>query len=150
QPIWGWMGRRDPMGMALGYEPAAGARSYLSGTPAILGMVPLRASLDQLEEVGVDAVRAKSVMLTELALILADTWLVSRGVRIGSPRESALRGGHVTLCRDGFRDVVAELWRRGVIADFREPDGIRVGLAPLSTSFTELYDGMAALRDVTA
>ena len=150
QPIWGWMGRRDPMGMASGYQPADGIRSVVSGTPAILGMVPLRASLEQLEEVGIAAVRAKSVMLTELALILADTWLVDRGVRIGSPRESALRGGHVTLCRDDFRGVAAALWSRGVIPDFREPDGIRVGLAPLSTSYTELYDGMAALRDAIA
>jgi kynureninase len=150
QPIWGWMGRREPMVMAPGYEPARGVRSYVSGTPAILGMVPLRAALEQLEEVGIEAVRAKSVLLTELALVLYDAWLADRGVRVGSPRDVRQRGGHVTLSREGFRDVAAELWRRGVIPDFREPDGIRIGLAPLSTSFTELYDGMAALRDVIA
>jgi kynureninase len=54
----------------------------------------------------------------------------------------------VTLRQAGFREVNAQLWERGVIPDFRRPDGIRIGLAPLSTSFTELYDGMAALRDL--
>jgi kynureninase len=150
QPIWGWMGRRNPMAMETGYEPATGVRSYVSGTPSVLGMVPLRAALDQLEEVGIEAVRAKSVMLTELALILHEAWLAGLGVTLGSPREVAQRGGHVTLCREDFRDVAAALWECGVIPDFREPDGIRIGLAPLSTSFTELYDGMAALRDVIA
>jgi kynureninase len=148
QPIWGWMGRRDPFAMEHGYQPAAGIRQLISGTPPILGMVPLRASLDLLEEVGVEAVRAKSVLLTELTVLLADTWLAERGVRVASPRDTTRRGGHVTLCREDFRSVNTRLWERGVIPDFRAPDGIRVGLAPLSTSFTELYDGMAALREL--
>ena len=148
QPIWGWMGRQDPMEMGPGYLPAPGIRQVVSGTPPILGMVPLRASLDLLEEVGLPAVREKSVALTQFTLELADEWLVPLGVSVASPRASAERGGHVTLCRSDFRDVTAQLWERGVIPDFRAPDGIRVGLAPLSTSFTELYDGMRALRDV--
>ena len=148
QPIWGWMGRRDPMEMATGYDAAPGVRQLVSGTPPVLAMVPLRASLDLLEEVGVEAVRAKSVLLTSFALELADTWLADKGVRVASPRDVMRRGGHVTLCRADFRDVTARLWERGVVPDFRAPDGVRVGLAPLSTAFTELYDGMAALRDL--
>jgi kynureninase len=148
QPIWGWMGRRDPMERASGYDAAPGVRQLVSGTPPILAMVPLRASLDLLEEVGVEAVRAKSVQLTSFALELADEWLVDRGVRVASPREPERRGGHVTLCRPDFRAVRDLLWERGVVPDFRAPDGLRVGLAPLSTSVTELFDGMAALRDL--
>lgn len=148
QPVWGWMGRSDPFAMGPGYLPAPGVRQLVSGTPPVLAMVPLRASLDLLEEVGVAAVRAKSLQLTGLCLELADAWLVDLGVRVASPRDPDRRGGHVTLCRNDFRAVNARLWERGVIPDFRSPDGIRVGLAPLSTSFTELYDGMAQLRDL--
>ncbi|HUR15054.1 MAG TPA: aminotransferase class V-fold PLP-dependent enzyme [Mycobacteriales bacterium] len=148
QPVWGWMGRAEPFGLGPGYQPAAGVRQVVSGTPPVLAMVPLRASLDQLEEVGVAAVREKSLLLTGFALELADAWLVPAGVRIATPREPSLRGGHVTVCRDDFREVTAALWERGVIPDFRSPDGIRIGLAPLSTSFAELYDGMALLRDL--
>ncbi|HTL24065.1 MAG TPA: aminotransferase class V-fold PLP-dependent enzyme [Mycobacteriales bacterium] len=148
QPVWGWMGRADPFAMAPGYQPAPGTRQLVSGTPPVLAMVPLRAALDQLEQVGVAAVREKALQLTGFALALADAWLEPAGVRVASPRDPALRGGHVTLCREDFRAVTAALWERGVVPDFRNPDGIRIGLAPLSTSFAELYDGMAVLRDL--
>jgi kynureninase len=148
QPVWGWMGRVEPMEMGPGYQPAAGIRQVVSGTPPVLAMIPLRASLDLLEAVGVPAVREKSVQLTGLTVELADAWF--DGVRVASPRDPQRRGGHVTLCRDDFRATTARLWERGVLPDFRAPDGIRVGLSPLSTSFTELYDGMLALRDLLA
>jgi kynureninase len=148
QPLWGWMGRVEPMEMGPGYQPAAGIRQVVSGTPPVLAMIPLRASLDLLEAVGVPAVREKSVQLTGLTVELADAWF--SGVRVASPRDPQRRGGHVTLCRDDFRATTARLWERGVLPDFRAPDGIRVGLSPLSTSFTELYDGMLALRDLLA
>lgn len=148
QPIWGWMGRRDAFAMEQGYEPVDGVRSVLSGTPPILGMVPLITGLDLVEEAGMDAVRAKSERLTEFAVEIADAWLAGHGVRLASPRETSRRGGHITLCRDDFRSVNDQLWQRGVIPDFRAPDGIRIGLSPLSTSFTEVHVGMTALAEV--
>ena len=148
QPIWGWMGRRDTFAMGPGYEPEAGIRGLLSGTPPILAMVPLLACLDLIEEAGIAAIRAKSMALTEFALQLADDWLAPLGVTVVSPRASQQRGSHLTLRRDGFRDVLDELWRRGVIPDYREPDSIRIGLSPLSTGFAEVHRGMAVLRDV--
>jgi kynureninase len=150
QPIQGWMGRRDPFLMGPGYTPADGVRGMVSGTPPILAMVPLLSALDQLEEAGIAAVRAKSVALTGFALELVDSWLAPYGVEVASPRDPARRGGHVTIRRAGFRDLLPHLWERGVIPDFREPDGIRLGLAPLSTSFAELHAGLAVLRDVLA
>jgi kynureninase len=150
QPIWGWMGRRDPFEMGPGYQPADGRRSLLSGTPPILAMLPLIAGLDLLEEAGIAAVRAKSVRLTEFALALTDAWLAEHGVAVASPRDSARRGGHLTLRRTGFRGLLDSLWEHGVIPDFREPDGIRVGLSPLCTSFVEVYRGLRVLRDLLA
>jgi len=148
QPIQGWMGRVDAFTMGPGYVPAPGARQLVSGTPPILAAVPLLASLDLLEEAGIDTVRAKSLALTDLALDLVDDWLAPFGVQVISPRDPQRRGGHITIRRPGFRDVVERLWARGVIPDYREPDAIRIGPAPLSTSFTELHDGLAVLRDL--
>ncbi|MBC8092116.1 MAG: kynureninase [Pseudonocardia sp.] len=148
QPIQGWMGRRDPFEMGPGYTPAAGVRGMVSGTPPILATVPLLAGLELLEEAGIAAVRAKSRALTAYALELVDAWLPD--VEIVSPRDPARRGGHLTIRRPGFRDVLDTLWERGVIPDFREPDNIRLGLAPLSTAFTEVHDGLAVLRELLA
>jgi kynureninase len=150
QPIQGWMGRRDPFEMGPGYSPAAGVRDIVSGTPPILAMVPLLCGLEMLEEAGIAAVRAKSVALTEFALEIVDADLVPLGVEVVSPRDAARRGGHVTLRRPGFRAVLDALWERGVIPDYREPDGIRIGLAPLSTSFAEVERGLAELRALVA
>jgi kynureninase len=149
QPVLGWMGHRASFEMGPGHEPAAGVRALLSGTPPILAMVPLQANLALLAEVGVAAVRAKSVRLTEFALELTDRWLAGYGVEVVSPA-AAQRGGHVTLRRPGFEKVLEQLWERGVLPDYRRPDGIRIGPAPLSTSFTELHRGMSILRDLVA
>ena len=148
QPIWGWMGRRDAFEMAPGYQPAAGMRGLLSGTPPILAMVPLIAGLELIEQAGLPAIRAKSVRLTDFALELVAAWLAPLGVSVVSPLDSARRGGHITLQRSGFRAVLEELWKLGVIPDYREPDGIRIGLAPLSTSFAEVHAGLRVFRDV--
>jgi kynureninase len=150
QPIWGWMGRQDTFEMAHGYEAAAGMRGVLSGTPPILAMVPLIAGLELIEAVGISAVRAKSLQLTGFALELADAWLAPLGALVVSPRDEDRRGGHITLQRNGFREVLDELWKLGVIPDYRRPDGIRIGLAPLSTSFAEVHAGMKIFREVLA
>jgi len=146
QPIQGWMGRRDPFLMAAGYQPAAGVRSLVSGTPPVVGMVPLRLSLQLLAEAGIGAVRTKSLALTDLAWQIAESWPAELGVTIASPREHERRGGHITIRRHDFAEVNQRLWGQGVIPDFRAPDGLRLGLAPLSTSFGEVAAGMEAIR----
>ena len=148
QPIRGWMGHRAAFEMGPGHEYAPGIRALLSGTPPILAMVPLDVSLDLLAEAGLDAVRAKSQLLTGYVLDLADEWLAPLGVTVTSPRDPARRGGHVTLNRRGFADLLEPLWDAGVIPDYRRPDGLRIGLAPLSTSFGEVHAGLSRLRDL--
>lgn len=109
QPIQGWMGHGDPFVMGPGYAPAAGVRSVVSGTPPILAAVPLLAGLDLLAEAGIGAVRAKSRVLTAYAVELAEEWLVPRGVTVASPRDPDRRGGHVTLVRPGFEELLEPL-----------------------------------------
>jgi kynureninase len=150
QPIWGWMGRKDAFEMAAGYEPAPGIRGFLSGTPAIFGMIAMRGTLDLIEEAGMSALREKSRKLTAYALELHDAWLAPAGVQLATPREAEQRGSHITVDHPDFRQMTAELWDQDVIPDFRAPHGIRIGLSPLSTSFTEVYRGVAAIRDLLA
>jgi kynureninase len=148
QPIQGWMGHADPFAMGPGYVPADGIRGYLTGTPPILGMVPLGVALELVERAGIAAIRAKSLALTDLAIALADDWLAPYDVELASPRDPERRGGHVTLRRGDFAAVNAELWRRGVIGDFRAPDGIRLGLSPLTTGFGDVVRGVGVLAEV--
>src|SRR4051794_12202627 len=145
QPVQGWIGRRDPFTMGPGYEPAEGLRRFLSGTPPVLAMVPLACSLDVIEAAGIAAIRTKSIALGDYAIELADALLAPHGVRLASPREGARRGGHVTLRHGAFRAMVDGLWRDGVLVDFREPDCLRAGLSPLTTTFAEVHRGFAAL-----
>jgi kynureninase len=146
-PIQGWMGAADVFSMAAAYEPAATVRRFVSGTPPVTGMLAMQDMLDALESVGIDAVRAKSTALTEYTILLADEHLVPLGVEVASPRDASVRGSHVMLRHPDFREVVARLWERGIVPDFRNPDGLRVGLSPLSTTFAEVEAGVLAIRD---
>lgn len=150
QPVQGWMGHADPFLMGPGYTPAPGVRRYISGTPPISAMLAMTDMVALIDEVGMDAVRAKSVALTSYAIELADTLLADLGVTVASPREDERRGGHVTLHHPRMKEVVAALWQRDVIPDYRDPGGLRVGLSPLSTSFDEVRRGMEAIRDALA
>jgi kynureninase len=148
QPIQGWMGSAEPFAMAEHYVPSDGIRRFLSGTPSIIGMLAMQDMLALIEQAGLDAIRAKSVALTEFAIQISDQLLAPLGVQIGSPRDTARRGSHVTLEHPSFGTAVGRLWERGVIPDFRPPDGLRVGLSPLSTSFGEVYRGLAVVQEV--
>ncbi|MFF5294226.1 kynureninase [Paractinoplanes globisporus] len=148
QPIQGWMGHRASFEMGPGYEPAEGSRALISGTPPILAMVPLHANLDMLESAGIGAVREKSLLLTGYALDIADELLAPFDVEVVSPRDPRRRGGHLTLRKPGFEKLLDPLWDAGVIPDYRRPDGLRIGPAPLSTSFGEVYRGLSVLRSL--
>ena len=145
-PIEGWMGAADVFAMGGAYEPGAGMRRFISGTPPILAMLAMEDMLDLLDEAGLDAVRAKSVSLTSFTIDAADALLAGYGVRVLSPRDAGRRGGHVTLGHPDSARIVERLWGEGVIPDFRHPDGIRLGLSPLSTTHAEALDGVLAIR----
>jgi kynureninase len=150
QPIWGWMGDRDPFAMAFGYRPADGIRRFISGTPPVIGMIAMQEMLDLIAEAGIDAIRTKSLALTDFAIELFDEHLAPLGVTLSTPREHAVRGSHVTVDHPGFAGMMEELWSRGVLPDFRPPTGIRLGLSPLSTSFVEVAVTVEAIRALLA
>ncbi|WP_334152217.1 kynureninase [Microbacterium sp.] len=147
QPIHGWWSAADIFAMGPEYVPSDDIRQLLSGTPPVTSMLAMQGMLDLIEEASIDAVRAKSISLTDFAVQAYDEVLAPLGVRLLSPRDAAVRGGHVTIGHPDFRAVTARLWDDGIIPDFRFPDGIRLGLSPLSTSYAETVTGVLAIRD---
>ena len=147
QPIHGWWSAADIFAMGPEYVPSDDIRQLLSGTPPVTSMLAMQGMLDLIEEASIDAVRAKSISLTDFAVQAYDEVLAPLGVRLLSPRDAAVRGGHVTIGHPDFRAVTARLWDDGIIPDFRFPDGIRLGLSPLSTSYAETATGVLAIRD---
>lgn len=147
-PIPGWLGAAQPFSMTEGFEPAPGIRRLVSGTPPITAMVPLADMLDEIEQAGMGAVRAKSVALTAYAIELVDALIPDAA--LASPRDDERRGGHLTVDHPNAARAVQRLWAEGVIPDFRHPSGVRIGLSPLSTSFAEVERGIRALAAALA
>jgi kynureninase len=148
QPIWGWFSQRDQFAMGASYDPAPGMAAYLTGTPSILGTAAVEEGARLLLEAGIGAMRAKSTELTGYLIELADAWLVPRGAALATPREPGRRGSHVTFRHPGAERIVARLAGAGIITDYRTPDRFRLGLSPLTTRFTDVWDAAAAARDL--
>ncbi len=150
-PIWGWFGQKAQFDFALDYQPAAGVQRFLAGTPMLLSLAPVESSVDMVLEAGLDRLRSKSVQQTEYLIALWETFLEPLGVKLNSPRDWRLRGSHVSLGHpQGLRIDRALIEDMNVIPDFRYPDNIRFGVAPLYTSFTEIHEAVMRLRRVIA
>jgi kynureninase len=146
-PIAGWMGQHRPFDFSLQYRPAAGLRHFLTGTPPILSLVGVEIGAQLLLEAGMERVRAKSLALSEFLIGLWKEWLAPLGYRLNTPAEPARRGSHVSLGHsEGWRINRALIEQLGVLPDFREPDNIRLGLAPLYNSFDEVCQAGMRLR----
>jgi kynureninase len=148
QPIPGWMSANDIFGMLDQHHPAPGMRRFLSGTPSVLALAGVADGAALVTEAGIDAVREKSQMLTQFVIERFDQHLSSLGYDLATPRAAAVRGSHVTIRRHDAAQVCDRLVERGVIVDFRNPDGVRLGLSPLSTSFAEVDAALAVIRDL--
>jgi kynureninase len=148
-PIWGWFGQRSPFAFGLEYTPVDGVAHFLVGTPPILSLLALEPAVDLVLEAGMERLRRKSVRLTSYLVYLADTILTPLGFTLGSPRDPARRGSHVSLRHpEAYRLNRALIEEMNVLPDFREPDNIRLGLAPLYTSFSEVWEAVDRLRRV--
>jgi kynureninase len=145
-PIQGWFGQREQFAMGPAYEPAEGIERFLAGTPSILGLVAVEAGTELVLEAGIDALREKAVALTELTITLHDERLAPIGFRLGTARDPARRGAHVSLGHDeGWQLCRALIERARVIPDFRPPDVVRLGFAPLYSRFVDVWDAVDRL-----
>ncbi|MEO5941425.1 MAG: kynureninase [Candidatus Limnocylindrales bacterium] len=147
-PIQGWFGQADQFEMGQGFRPMPGIGGWLTGTPGVLGLAAAEEGIRVSVEAGIDAIRAKGIALTEYAIALHDAWLAPLGFTLGSPREAARRGSHVSVRRADARELTRAMIGAGVLPDFRAPDSIRLGLSPLTTSFADVARGISILADL--
>ena len=147
-PIQGWFGQREQFEMGPAYDPLPTVARFTTGTPNILGTVAVEEGTRLLGEAGLQALRDKGILLTSYLIGLADTWLASLGCVLATPRDPLRRGSHVSLYHPEAWRISQALIRAGVIGDYRVPDRLRLGPAPIYTRFTDVWDALAILRQI--
>ncbi len=155
QPIWGWFATKSPFEFGLGFAPADGINRFQVSTPQVLSMLGIEPALDILLEAGMSRLWEKSVRQTKYLSYLAHSWLLPLGFSFGSPEDVSHRGSHLSLRHEeGYRISRAMIESLPpslcVIPDFRPPDNIRLGIAPLYTSFTDIHRALARMREIVA
>ena len=145
-PITGWFGHADPFAFTSTYAPREGVSRFAAGTPGVLSLAALDAALSAFDGASLQAIEMKARQLGDL--ILARTSAL--GLASISPTDSTQRGGHVSVRHPNGYAIVQALIARGVIPDFRAPDAIRFGVAPLYIHFTDVWDAMDQLADILA
>jgi kynureninase len=148
QPLFGWMGHDAPFAFDLDYRPRAGIDRFLVGTPPILSLTALEAGLDLFADVDLAALRHKSGALGDLFIALVEQELAGSGLVLASPRPARERGSQVSFRHPEGYPIMQALIARGVIGDFRAPDILRFGFAPLYISFTDIWNAVAQLSAV--
>ncbi|MEO7240520.1 MAG: kynureninase [Sphingomicrobium sp.] len=148
-PLQGWMGHADPFAFDPGYRPGEGIAKFLTGTPSILALAALEAGIDSFDGIAIADLAAKSRALSQLFIAEVEA-RCGNAVRLASPRDPAARGSHVSFARPNGFAVIQALIAHGVIGDFRAPDLMRFGFAPLYTGFVEVWRAADLLGDILA
>jgi len=149
QPVWGWFGQRDQFAMGPSYDPEPGMARFLAGTPPVLGLMAVDAAVATLESAGIGALWAKSQQCTAMLVDLIHTRLEPLGANLASPTDPDRRGAHVSVAHaQAWHWCHALIERRMVVADFRPPDVIRLGPAPLYTRYVDLFDAVQRMAEV--
>ncbi len=149
-PLSGWFGHASPFAFEQHYRPAAGIMQAAVGTPPVISLAALEVGVDLMLEVCMADVRAKSVVQTSMFIALVEQELAPFGVALGSPREDAQRGSQVCLSHQSAWPIMQALIARGVIGDFRAPDIMRFGFAPLYVRYSDVWEAVIQLKDILA
>jgi kynureninase len=152
-PIWGWFAAKAPFAFDLDFSPIADISRFQVGTAPMLSMKAIEPAIDILLRAGMERLREKSVQQTEYLIFLAEQWLYRLGFSLGSPRQAELRGSHVSLRHpEGYRInralIEAPPPTVRVIPDFREPDNIRLGVAPIYTTYEDIHRALERMRTI--
>ena len=146
-PLQGWMGHAEPFAFDDGYRPASGILRFLTGTPSILALAALDAGLETFAGVAMADLEAKSRALSQLFIEQVEA-RCGNEVRLLSPRDPAARGSHISFAHPNGYAVVQALIARGIIGDFRAPDVMRFGFAPLYNRFAEVVGAAEILGEI--
>ncbi len=148
-PIAGWWGHEDPFGFDLDFRPTDGIRRFHVGTMPTLSLNAIEAGARQVAEVGIDTIREVSVSLTSFLVEQADAHLADLGFTVASPRDPDRRGSHVSLAHpDGWPITRALIEEAKVLPDFRAPDNLRLGIAPLYVSHQMVHTAVQRIAAV--
>jgi kynureninase len=149
-PIQGWFGNEDQFGMGPDFVKAEGIRGFQIASPSIIGIRGVQVAFEMIEEATIDAISEKAATGTQLMIDLYDAWLADLGYTLLTSRSADERGGHISLGHpDAARICIALRQFASVIPDYRTPNSIRLAIAPLPTSYTEVWDGFERIRDLT-
>jgi kynureninase len=149
-PLSGWMGHAEPFAFYDAYRPAPGVRRQLCGTPPILGLSALETALDVVLEADLAALEAKALKLGDLFIAEVEARCGAAGFQLASPRDASRRGGHVSFAHPDGYAMVQALIAEGVIGDFRAPDILRFGFAPLYVRYVDVWDAAERLAGIVA
>ncbi|WP_040165679.1 kynureninase [Microbacterium gorillae] len=147
-PLTGWWAHREPFRMSDSFAAADGGRRFLVGTQPVLSLATMEVGVDLHLEVDPDALRRKSLALTDLFIALVESRLAHHPLELVTPRDPENRGSHVSYRHPEGYAVMRALIANGVIGDYREPEVLRFGLAPLYNGFTDVWDAVETLRRV--
>ena len=145
QPVTGWWGHAAPFAFEPGYRPQQGIRQYLIGTQQILSMALAEVGLDIHLSSDMDAIRAKSIALTDLFIRLVEQRCAGHGFTLASPRAAEARGSQVSFAHADGYPIMRALIAAGVIGDFRAPDTVRFGFTPLYVRIVDVWDAVDRL-----
>ena len=148
QPLSGWWGHAKPFAMAPNFEPCDGIGRALCGTQPIVSLAMVECGLETFEQTSMQAIRAKSLALTDLFIALVEERCAGHQLGLVTPREHARRGSQVSFTHPHGFAVMAALIARGVIGDYREPAIMRFGFTPLYTSFADVWDAVEMLKQI--
>ncbi len=153
QPLSGWLGHAAPFDFTPDYQPAAGIARFICGTPPVLSLAALECGVDTVLAAesagGMQAIRDKSIALTDLFVALVEERCAGHELTLASPRAGAWRGSQVSFAHPSHGYAIMQaLIARGVIGDFRAPDLLRFGFTPLYTRFVDVWDAADRLRAV--
>ena len=149
-PIQGWFANEDQFGMGPRFEKADGIRGFQIASPSIIGIRGVQVAYSMIEEAGISAIAQKAATGTQMMIDLYDSWLAPLGYSLLTSRNPKKRGGHISIGHpDAARICVALRKFANVIPDYRTPNSIRLAIAPLPTSYIEVWDGFQRIRDLT-
>jgi len=149
-PIQGWFANEDQFGMGPHFEKAEGIRGFQIASPSIVGIRSVQIAFAMIDEVGIETIASKAAIGTQMMIDLYDEWLAPLGYTLLTSRNPKERGGHISIGHpDAAKICVALRKLANVIPDYRTPHTIRLAIAPLPTSYVEVWDGFQRIRDLT-